>query len=515
MSEPFYPPSALAWQTLKALSEQAPSVQTAMNDTEWQRKAHLQLNELTLNVSHHRMSTDIFEGLLALLNASPFATLRAGLFSGEAINVTEHRAVGHTRIRTPDFMRADPTLKAIREFTQAVHSGALKGATQRPFKHIVNIGIGGSDLGPKMVCQALDHPDTSRLTCHFVANVDGAEINTVLRRCDPETTLIVIASKTFTTQETLMNARTARAWLQASLPDSPERAQHLVALTTAATKAIDFGVAPNQIFAFDEDIGGRYSLWSSIGLTIALQSGFETFEALLLGGHAMDQHFSEAPLPQNLPVILALMSVWYGNFLGAQSQAVIPYCERLSLFPAFLQQLDMESLGKSTTREGRSTDYQTGLITWGQTGTNGQHAFFQLLHQGTHLVPLDFIGFGEDSLSSEPAHRALRLNLAAQVTALAQGQSGANPHRDYAGNKPSSVIMLDALTPFNLGMLIALYEHKVFTCSAIWNINAFDQWGVELGKALANAFDRGDLDPPPVTKALLDQVQLNQTKRDP
>lgn len=243
MSEPFYPPSALAWQTLKALSEQAPSVQTAMNDTEWQRKAHLQLNELTLNVSHHRMSIDIFEGLLALLNASPFATLRAGLFSGEAINLTEHRAVGHTRIRTPDFMRADPTLKAIREFTQAVHSGALKGATQRPFKHIVNIGIGGSDLGPKMVCQALDHPDTSRLTCHFVANVDGAEINTVLRRCDPETTLIVIASKTFTTQETLMNARTARAWLQASLPDSPERAQHLVALTTAATKAIDFGVA--------------------------------------------------------------------------------------------------------------------------------------------------------------------------------------------------------------------------------------------------------------------------------
>ena len=515
MSEPFYPPNTPAWQTLKALSEQAPSVQTAMNDTEWQRKAHLQLNELTLNVSHHRMSIDIFEGLLALLNASPFATLRAGLFSGGAINLTEGRAVGHTRIRTPDFIRADPTLKAIREFTQAVHSGALKSATDRPFKHIVNIGIGGSDLGPKMVCQALDHPDTSQLTCHFVANVDGAEINTVLRRCDPETTLIVIASKTFTTQETLMNARTARAWLQASLPDSPKRAQHLVALTTAAAKAVDFGVAPNQIFAFDEDIGGRYSLWSSIGLTIALQSGFETFEALLLGGHAMDQHFSDAPLPQNLPVMLALMSVWYGNFLGAQSQAVIPYCERLSLFPSFLQQLDMESLGKSTTREGRSTDYQTGLITWGQTGTNGQHAFFQLLHQGTHLVPLDFIGFGEDSLSSEPAHRALRLNLAAQVTALAQGQPGADSHRDYAGNKPSSVIMLDALTPFNLGMLIALYEHKVFTCSAIWNINAFDQWGVELGKALANAFDRGDLEQPPVTQALLDQVWLTQTEQDP
>ena len=229
----------------------------------------------------------------------------------------------------------------------------------------------------------------------------------------------------------------------------------------------------------------------------------------------MDQHFSNAPLPQNLPVMLALMSVWYGNFLGAQSQAVIPYCERLSLFPSFLQQLDMESLGKSTTREGRSTDYQTGLITWGQTGTNGQHAFFQLLHQGTHLVPLDFIGFGEDSLSSEPAHRALRLNLAAQVTALAQGQPGADSHRDYAGNKPSSVIMLDALTPFNLGMLIALYEHKVFTCSAIWNINAFDQWGVELGKALANAFDRGDLEQPPVTQALLDQVRLTQTEQDP
>ena len=515
MSEPFYPSSTFAWQALKTLSEQAPSVQTAMNDIEWQRKAQLQLHELTLNVSHHRMSEDIFDALLALLNASPFAKLQAGLLSGEPINLTERRAVGHTRIRTPEFIRTDPTLKAIREFTQTIHSGELKGATHRPFEHIVNIGIGGSDLGPKMVCQALDHPDTRKLTCHFVANVDGAEINTVLRNCDPETTLIVIASKTFTTQETLMNARTARAWLRASLPDSPERAQHLVALTTAAKKAVDFGVAPDQIFAFDEDIGGRYSLWSSIGLTISLQSGFETFESLLLGGHAMDQHFADAPLPHNLPVMMALMAVWYGNFLGAQSQAVIPYCERLSLFPAFLQQLDMESLGKSTTREGRSTDYQTGLITWGQTGTNGQHAFFQLLHQGTHLVPLDFIGFAEDPLSSEPAHRALRLNLAAQVTALAQGQSGADPHQDYAGNKPSSVIMLDALTPFNLGMLIALYEHKVFTCSAIWNINAFDQWGVELGKALANAFDRGELEPPPVTQALLDQLQLNQTKQNP
>ena len=515
MSEPFYPPNAIAWQTLSALAGQAPSVQTAMYDDEWQRKAHLRLHALTLNVSHHRINTPIFEALLALLKASPFAKLQAGLFSGEAINLTEHRAVGHTRIRTPEFIRTDPTLNGIRAFTQAIHSGAISGATHRPFEHIVNIGIGGSDLGPKMVCQALDHPETSRLTCHFVANVDGAEINTVLGRCDPETTLIVIASKTFTTQETLINARTARAWLQASLPDRPERAQHLVALTTAATKAVDFGVAPDQIFAFDEDIGGRYSLWSSIGLTIALQSGFETFEALLLGGHTMDQHFFDAPPAQNLPVMLALMSVWYGNFLGAQSQAVIPYCERLSLLPAFLQQLDMESLGKSTTREGRSTDYQTGLITWGQTGTNGQHAFFQLLHQGTHLVPLDFIGFGEDSLSSEPAHRALRLNLAAQVTALAQGQSGADPHRDYAGNKPSTVIMMDALTPFNLGMLIALYEHKVFTCSAIWNINAFDQWGVELGKALANAFDRGDLEPPPVTQALLDQVQLTHPQQDP
>ncbi|MEJ6670601.1 MAG: glucose-6-phosphate isomerase [Pseudomonadales bacterium] len=509
MSEPFYPPKDPAWQTLKALASHAPSVQTAMKDADWQHKAHLQFHDLTLNLSHHRMRTDIFEALLGLLNASPFAKLQAGLFSGEAINLTENRAVGHTRIRTPEFIRDDPTLLAIRNFTQGIHDGALMGANHRPFEHIVNIGIGGSDLGPKMVCQALDHPDTRRLACHFVANVDGAEINAVLRRCDPETTLIVIASKTFTTQETLMNARTAHAWLQASLPDRAQRAKHLVALTTAKAKAIDFGVAADQIFAFDEDIGGRYSLWSSIGLTIALQSGYDAFEALLLGGHAMDQHFSDAPLAQNLPVILALLSVWYGNFLGAQSQAVIPYCERLSLFPAFLQQLDMESLGKSTTREGQSTHYQTGLITWGQTGTNGQHAFFQLLHQGTHLVPLDFIGFAEDPQSSEPAHRALRLNLAAQVTALAQGQSGKDPHRDYAGNKPSSVIMLDALTPFNLGMLIALYEHKVFTCSAIWNINAFDQWGVELGKALATAFDLGDIEQPPVTQALLNQIKLN------
>lgn len=330
----------------------------------------------------------------------------------------------------------------------------------------------------------------------------------VIAHCDPETTLIVIASKTFTTQETMLNAQTAKDWLIEHLGRGEQIAPHLVALTTATEQAIAFGVSKSRIFAFDEDIGGRYSLWSSIGLTIALQSSFEAFAALLEGAHEMDRHFAEAPVSDNLPVALALLAAWYGNFLGAQSQAIIPYCERLQLFPSFLQQLDMESLGKRVSRQGQVVNHGTGLIIWGQTGTNGQHAFFQLLHQGTQLIPIDFIGIQEDPLSTEVAHRTLNLNLAAQVTALAQGRRNEDQHRDYPGNKPSSVITFDQLTPYRLGQLIALYEHKVLTLSALWNLNAFDQWGVELGKSLATAFDRNDAPAHPVTAKLLERLKI-------
>jgi glucose-6-phosphate isomerase len=508
MQSAFHPPSDPAWQTLTALAKSAPSVQQAMDDADWRSQSSMAGAELTLDLTHHRLSGDIWQHLIALLAASPFEALRQGLLTGQPINHTEDRAVGHTRIRTPEFVSQDPTLNAIKIFSEGVRSGRLQSATGQAFQSVINIGIGGSDLGPKMVCEALREHEEGGLAVHFVANVDGAEIKRVVALCDPETTLVIIASKTFTTQETMMNARSARNWLCEHLGGEQRIAPHLVALTTAREKAVEFGVGPDQIFSFDEDIGGRYSLWSSIGLTIALQSSFARFEALLNGAHAMDRHFSETPPERNLPVALALLAVWYSNFLGAQSQAVIPYCERLNLFPDFLQQLDMESLGKRVDRQGQVLDYTTGLVTWGQTGTNGQHAFFQLLHQGTRLVPLDFIGIKQDPQSTVEAHRALNLNLAAQVTALAQGRANQDLHRDYPGNKPSSVIILDTLSPHQLGALIALYEHKVFTLSALWHINAFDQWGVELGKSLATAFDQSTYDQHPATATLLDRLSL-------
>lgn len=508
MPSDFEPTHHDAWQQLEAFARRPPTVQEAMEDRSWIAQAKRSTQGLHLDLSHHQINVPIWNSLTALLAASPFEELRQGMFSGDRINLTENRAVGHTRIRTPEHLMSDPTLASIRQFSDGVRSGQLQGATGKPFETIINIGIGGSDLGPKMVCEALSNFQTDSPTVHFVANVDGAEIQRVIAHCDPETTLIVIASKTFTTQETMLNAQTAKDWLIEHLGRGEKIAPHLVALTTATEQAIAFGVSKSRIFAFDEDIGGRYSLWSSIGLTIALQSSFEAFAALLEGAHEMDRHFAEAPVSDNLPVALALLAAWYGNFLGAQSQAIIPYCERLQLFPSFLQQLDMESLGKRVSRQGQVVKHGTGLIIWGQTGTNGQHAFFQLLHQGTQLIPIDFVGIQEDPLSTEVAHRTLNLNLAAQVTALAQGRRNEDQHRDYPGNKPSSVITFDQLTPYRLGQLIALYEHKVLTLSALWNLNAFDQWGVELGKSLATAFDRNDAPAHPVTAKLLERLKI-------
>ncbi|MGB1939418.1 MAG: glucose-6-phosphate isomerase [Pseudomonadales bacterium] len=509
MTTSFDLPSESAWQSLHALAQAAPTVASAVNDSDWQTRSTLSLGPLTVNVGHHQMSSKIFDHLLALLEASPFKTLKAGLFNGDPINLTEHRAVGHTRIRTPEFIKTDPTLAAIKSFSQRVRAGQHCGGTNERIKDVINIGIGGSDLGPKMVCQALSPTHPGPITSHFVSNVDGAEIAQTLMRCSPETTLVIIASKTFTTQETMLNAKTAMAWLEAAIPDATLRGRHLAAVTTASERAMTLGIPSEQIFSFGEDIGGRYSLWSSIGLVIALQLGFSAFKALLLGANTMDAHFAQAEPQKNIPVVLALLSIWYGNFLKVQSQAIIPYCERMNLFPAFLQQMDMESLGKRTQRDGAPANYPTGLITWGQTGTNGQHAFFQLLHQGQHLVPIDFLGFAEDPISEPEAHRVLRLHLAAQITALALGQPAPeNLHRDYPGNRPSSLLMMSALTPETLGMLIALYEHKVLTCSAVWNVNAFDQWGVELGKQLAKAFEQPSQSMHDTTRTLLEHIKL-------
>jgi glucose-6-phosphate isomerase len=408
-------------------------------------------------------------------------------------------------------MVSEPEVSAIKNLSEDIRNGSFRGHTNQVFTDIVNIGIGGSDLGPKMVCSALREYCIDTIRVHFIANVDGAEIRLLLNNLNSETTLFIIASKTFTTQETMLNANTAATWLSKTLKLSkPWASNHMIGVTSDRERARAQGINDANIITFSPDIGGRYSLWSGIGLSIAISIGFERFSELIEGGAVMDHHFRTAPLSANMPVIMALLGIWYGNFLDVQSQAIVPYCERLNLLPSFLQQLDMESNGKTTNRAGQPIDYRTGPIIWGQTGTNGQHAFFQLLHQGQHLIPVDFVAIRKDRTSSPEAHNLLLLNMIAQAAALALGEQSVDAHKNYPGNRPSSILILEELNPRNLGMLIALYEHKVFASGAIWNINSFDQWGVELGKKLTQQLlspDRSLLDK--ATLRLLDIVQGN------
>jgi glucose-6-phosphate isomerase len=385
-----------------------------------------------------------------------------------------------------------------------VRNGSWKGYTGKPITDIVNIGIGGSDLGPFMVCTALKPYARADLHAHFVSNVDGAHLGMTLQSCNPETTLFVVASKTFTTQETLTNARSARAWLLNAAKDEASIAKHFVALSTNADEVTKFGIDVANMFEFWDWVGGRYSLWSAIGLTIALYLGMDNFEALLQGAFEMDQHFCNTPLEQNLPVILALLGVWYNNFFGAQTHAIIPYDQTLSRFSAYFQQGDMESNGKFVDRDGKRADYSTGPIIWGEPGTNGQHAFFQLIHQGTKMIPCDFLMPVKSHYPMGSHHEILFANFLAQTKALMQGKSEEDarteleaagmrgeelerllPYKIFRGNRPTNSILFDKLDPKTLGSLIALYEHKIFVQGIIWNINSFDQWGVELGKQLA------------------------------
>ena len=454
---------------------------------------------LYLDYSKNLVSDDVKNALLALAGASALKNRIEAMFRGERINITEDRAVLHTALRSREkssiqengasigtgIERQRDLLKA---FSERFRAGNWQGSTGKTIRSVVNIGIGGSDLGPKFVCQALEEFAHPEMDFHFISNVDGACIRSLLQRLDPETTLFIIQSKTFTTQETLLNAAAAIHWCEENLGiEKAHSSAHFVAVTANRPEAEAFGIQSAQIFEFWDWVGGRYSLWSSIGLPIALMVGHSRFMELLDGAAAMDEHFRHAPFEANMPVMMALLGIWYSNFLQADSIAVIPYCERLGLLPSYLQQLDMESNGKSTTLEGKPVSYDTGPIVWGQTGTNGQHAFFQLLHQGTRLVPVDFIAALQDDLSSPEQHRVLLGNMLAQSAALMKGQSesGASPHKVYAGNRPSNTVLMDRLTPTNLGALIALYEHKVFVQGAIWNINSFDQWGVELGKKMA------------------------------
>ncbi len=471
--------------------------------------------DILLDYSKNRITEETIDLLVQLAEEAGLKTWIEKMFSGEKINHTEKRAVLHVALRnrsnTPimvdgrDVMpKVNAVLDQMRGFTEKVRYGEWKGATGKPITDIVNLGIGGSDLGPLMVCEALKPYGKPGLQVHFVSNVDGTHLAETLKRIDAETTLFVIASKTFTTQETIANAKSARAWFLQQVSDESAIARHFVAVSTNTAAVEAFGIDTANMFEFWDWVGGRYSLWSAIGLSIALFIGMDNFEALLQGAHDMDQHFRTAPLDQNLPVILALLGVWYNNFFGADTHAILPYDQYLHRFAAYLQQGDMESNGKTVSKDNVPVSYSTGPIIWGEPGTNGQHAFYQLIHQGSKLIPCDFIAPAQSQNPLGNQHQLLLSNFFAQTEALMKGKTldeakaeleakGLSdgeinillPHKVFTGNKPTNSIMFQKLDPRTLGRLIAMYEHKIFTQGVIWNLNSFDQWGVELGKELA------------------------------
>ncbi|RXZ44408.1 glucose-6-phosphate isomerase [Crenobacter cavernae] len=475
----------------------------------------LEVEGLTLDYSKNRLSDQTLTLLLQLADEVGLPAKIDAMFNGEKINRTEQRAVLHVALRnranTPmlvDGVDVMPKVNAVLErmgrFAHAVRVGEWLGYTRQPITDIVSIGIGGSDLGPLMVCQALRPYGHPRLNMHFVSNVDGAQLKETLRRVHPETTLFIIESKTFTTHETLTNAHTARDWFLKYARDEAAVAKHFVAVSTNKQAVAEFGIDPANMFEFWDWVGGRYSLWSAIGLPIMLYLGEQNFVELLDGAHGMDTHFQSAPLAENMPVMLALVGIWYINFYGGGSHVIAPYDQYLHRLPAFIQQLDMESNGKQTMLDGAPVDFETAPIIWGETGINGQHAFFQLLHQGTHTTPIDLIASLENTSSLPGHHEILLANVFAQAEAFMRGKTADEvraelaaqglegdalealvPHKVFGGNRPTNTLLMTRLDPRNLGALIALYEHKIFVQGVVWHINSFDQWGVELGKQLA------------------------------
>lgn len=472
----------------------------------------LQVGDLHLDYSKHLVTDETLRLLGELAAATGVAELRDAMFRGEKINITEQRSVLHTALRAPgsaviksDGENVTPAVQSVLTkmgtFSDRVRSGDWKGHTGKRIKTVVNIGIGGSDLGPAMAFEALRAYTHRDMQFRFVSNVDGADLHEAVRDLDPAETLFIIASKTFTTIETITNATSARDWLLSGLGAGGEAvAQHFVALSTNAEKVTEFGINPDNMFEFWDWVGGRYSFDSAIGLSLMVAIGHERFREMLAGFHLVDEHFCSAPLDENAPLLLGLLGIWYGNFWDAQSHAVLPYSHYLSKFTAYLQQLDMESNGKSVDRDGHRVNWQTGPVVWGTPGTNGQHAYYQLLHQGTKLIPADLLGFAEPVADLQPGlvpqHDLLMANLFAQGQALAFGKTPDEvraegvpeelvPHKTFPGNRPTTTILAKELSPSVLGQLIALYEHKVFVQGAVWNIDSFDQWGVELGKVLA------------------------------
>jgi glucose-6-phosphate isomerase len=512
------PTTTQAWQKLQ---QQYKNLQNGSikemfaNDTKRAEKFHLKWNDFLLDYSKNDINQETINLLLDLANEVNLKDAVSQYFDGAIINQTENRAVLHTALRLPkeasvlvdgkNVMSEVVEVKnKIKAFSNQIISGERKGYTGKAFTDIVNIGIGGSDLGPVMVVEALQFYK-NQLQVHFVSNVDGDHVNEVIKKLNPETTLFVIVSKTFTTQETLSNSETIRNWFLKSAKQE-DVAKHFVAVSTNIQKVTEFGIDVDNVFPMWDWVGGRFSLWSAVGLSISLAVGYDNYEKLLKGANAMDNHFKSTSFENNIPVILALLSIWYNNFFGAESEALIPYSQYLQKLAPYLQQGIMESNGKSIGRDGKPVNYQTGTIIWGEPGTNSQHAFFQLIHQGTKLIPTDFIGFVKSLHGNEDHHNKLMSNFFAQTEALLNGKTEAQvkaefekqgisgekadyllPFKVFAGNKPTNTILIDQLTPESLGSLIAMYEHKIFVQGVIWNIFSYDQWGVELGKQLANS----------------------------
>lgn len=494
------------------------------NDPQRAEHFSLKAGDIYADYSKNRVTAETMDLLFDLARARGVEQLRDAMFNGDKINTTENRAVLHTALRNqsdrPVFVDGTDimpgvrsVLQHMRDFTNLVHSGQWRGFTGEQITDVVNIGIGGSNLGPVMATEALKHYANPNISVHFVSNIDGTQLTEVLKPLNPATTLFIVASKTFTTDETMTNAQSAKKWLLGALHDGTAVKNHFVALSTNTQAVADFGIGTDNMFAFWDWVGGRYSLASAIGLSIMLAVGPEHFDELLRGFYAMDVHFRITPLEQNLPVILGLIGIWNTNFLGAATEAILPYDQYLHRFAAYFQQGNMESNGKSVTKNGDwIADYTTGPVVWGEPGTNGQHAFYQLIHQGTNLVACDFIGFAQSLNNPDGAgshHRKLTANMFAQAQALAFGKTevevraeGAPDdlvnHKTFKGNRPSNTLLLPQLTPYTLGQLIALYEHKIFVQGAIWDVNSFDQWGVELGKVLAKNIDTTLLNHEPV-----------------
>jgi glucose-6-phosphate isomerase len=516
------PTSTTAWKAIQEHFETMKSVSMKkmfQEDPSRASKFHIQWNDFLIDYSKNRINQETMDLLVNLANEVHLKEAIAGYFEGETINRTENRAVLHTALRAPEnaVVKVDghniiPEIhevkNKIKTFTNEVVNGVRKGYTGKTFTDVVNIGIGGSDLGPAMVVEGLQYYK-NHLNVHFVSNVDGDHVNEIIKKINPETTLFVIVSKTFTTQETLTNSETIRSWFlsqEFGTAQQEDVAKHFVAVSTNIKKVTEFGIDADNVFPMRDWVGGRFSLWSAVGLSISLAVGFDNFDKVLKGANEMDDHFKTASFDKNIPVVLALLSIWYNNFYGAESEALIPYTQYLQKLAPYLQQGIMESNGKSIGRDGKPVNYQTGTIIWGEPGTNSQHAFFQLIHQGTKLIPTDFIGFVNSLYGNTDHHDKLMSNFFAQTEALLNGKTEEQvrnefekqglsseksyylaPFKVFEGNKPTNTILINSLTPETLGSLVAMYEHKIFVQGVIWNIFSYDQWGVELGKQLATS----------------------------